>query len=310
MSWTTSDLLTSVKLRCFWDTNAPLSDAELLTLANDELQSDVFPLLLSSQGGFRLADLDHSITADQQLYKLPPRAHGGRLYDVLYVDSNGRETSLPMQEMEELGHIYTEGGVESPGSMLWFLKDDYVGLYPTPTTTRDTLRLRYYMRPGTMVTVASAAQITAVTSTTLTFASGTIPTAWTTTNTFDVISDTGTFRNIEIDKTSNTITTTSMTWTTLDSGVQVGDWVALAKESPLPQIPEALHPYLYQKVAVRALQSAGDREGWRDAIAELEKMEDRVKDLMSPRVDGETKSIVPRYAPIRNSGARWTRWTR
>ncbi len=312
MGWTTADLLSSAKLRAFEpDSNGHFTDAEWLRLAYDELVSEVFPLVLASQGDFRVTDQDDSIVANQATYRTPKRAHGGRHKDVLFVDGNGDEFSLPLVNIEELGHL---SGLNAEGyrDLSYYYKDDSIGLHPVPTNATGTLRQRHYMRPGTLVTEASAAQVTAVASTVqLSFTSGTIPAAWTTANTFDVISNTGTFRTIAKDLTVATVTTGAITFSsTLDTGIEVGDWVALAGESPIPQVPEVVHPYLAQRAAVRALAAVGDKENLQFAMAELGPMERRLDDTLAPRSDGEAKVIVPRHSPLRSSDDPWRRWTR
>ena len=305
MANTTADLLTSVQARAFWPSSgAPLTDAQILTLANEELRDYVFPFVLQARSEYRLADLDHSITSSTQLYRCPPRAHAGRLSDVLYVDTNSNETSLDRMWLEEVGNQGQLHGTVASSigrDYQWFFKGDFVGLYPTPSTTADTLRLRYYMRPGKLVTEAAAGQITAITGATLTIA--TVPATWTTANTFDLVSATGTHATLAIDLAAGTVNTGASADIDLSvaptSELAVGDWIALAGESPIPNIPEAVHSLLYHRTVIRMMEGAGDLDKWKLANAATAGYEDAARKLLSDRIDGEPDIIMPNYSALR-----------
>lgn len=85
----------------------------------------------------------------------------------------------------------------------------------------------------------------------------------------------------------------------LIAGVQVGDYVCLAGESIIPQIPPDLHNMLAEKTAARILASLGDQAGLAMANDKIKEMEYRQGTLLNDRVDGAPQKITSRHSLLR-----------
>jgi hypothetical protein len=92
---------------------------------------------------------------------------------------------------------------------------------------------------------------------------------------------------------------------TAPTDVEVGDYVCLAGESCVPQIPVELQPVLAQRVIVKVLEAIGDAAAVQTAQGKLLEAEAAAKTLLTPRVDGEPKMFRNPSSPFR-SGA-WGR---
>jgi hypothetical protein len=78
-----------------------------------------------------------------------------------------------------------------------------------------------------------------------------------------------------------------------------GDYVTLAGETIIPQIPDELHSMLAQRVACRCLEALGDREGLAAANAKLVEMETKTATLINDRVEGSPQKVVNHNSPLR-----------
>lgn len=78
-----------------------------------------------------------------------------------------------------------------------------------------------------------------------------------------------------------------------------GDYIALAGETIIPQIPDELHSMLAQRVACRCLEALGDREGLAAANAKLVEMETKTAILINDRVEGSPQKVVNHNSPLR-----------
>lgn len=85
----------------------------------------------------------------------------------------------------------------------------------------------------------------------------------------------------------------------LIAGVQVGDYVCLAGESIIPQLPPDLHNMLAEKTAARILASLGDQAGLAMANDKIKEMEYRQGTLLNDRVDGAPQKITSRHSLLR-----------
>lgn len=81
--------------------------------------------------------------------------------------------------------------------------------------------------------------------------------------------------------------------------IQIGDYVCLAGESIIPQIPPDLHNMLAEKTASRILASLGDQAGLAISNEKLKEMEYRQGSLLDNRSDGNPQKITGRRSLLR-----------
>lgn len=81
--------------------------------------------------------------------------------------------------------------------------------------------------------------------------------------------------------------------------IQTGDYVCLAGESIIPQLPPDLHNMLAEKTAARILASMGDQAGLAMANDKIKEMEYRQGSLLNDRTDGAPQKITARHSILR-----------
>lgn len=309
MPWTTADLLTAVRRRAQLPASSAdglLTDTDLLALATEEIDTLLVPLVRAAREEYWVTRTDLAITAGTAEYRIPTRAQASALRDVTLV-VDGAETSLPHIELEERGR-YTEGGSYWwDGAGVGFaLQGDKVVVLPTPTKAA-TLRLYYARRLNRLVATSAAALVSSVAGTpTITFAS--VPATWSDSDTFDAIEGTPSFDWLGADLTaSNVVTGASgtITFDSVSSELAAGDYVALAGETPVPQIPAELHPLLISATVARALEVVGDRAAFAAATQAVVRQSAQASQLLEPRVEGAARRVVNWHSPLRSRRRRW-----
>jgi len=294
---TADQIVARVLVRCGWGSSGnPVSDAEILALADDEITSALWPQLHSAQGDWHLATKDHAITSGQALYRLPASAWGP-IKDLLFVDSS-EACSVPVVNVEELGHMAASGGPVSRSPYFAYVDGDSVGLHPIPASTSGTLRIRYYRQPSTLCLVAAARRITSIVDK----------------QTYTISSPIGTFDGARVDfigigvahqiisaeQLVTSVVSTSMEMdTSVPESVEVGDWVSLSGTTPVAQIPDHMVPQLVQRVAMQCLSSHGDNDGFKRASMMAADLERRGIPTIDPRNEAEPRVIMPRGSILR-----------
>jgi plasmid stabilization system protein ParE len=291
IDFTTTGLIASVRRRGMAPTSQLLfTDQELADILSEELHADIVPLLMKEQEDFLAVDYDQAIDTSVNVYYLPPRAVGGKLKDVVLVDSVGREINFPRLSDPQSKQAPLVINASTQG---WVFEMDRVKILPNAQGLGSyTLRMKHYRRPNNLVKVATAGQITAINTGTMEVTLANAPSAWSVSTLFDVIQGTPFFRAWGEDQVITNKSGSVLTFASLPAGMAVGDWVAEQGFSPIPQIPYEVFNILAQRAVIKVLEDMGDREGMNAAIKVYEDMADKFRGLVSPRSDGTPQKLV------------------
>lgn len=287
--FTTTGLLASLKRRGMLPSTAEtLSTADFLALATEELQTYVMKVLLAVREEYAVATYDLTLTAGTSSYLMPTRAIGGKLRNVALVDSSGLTT--PLARLEPGLSSNTQGNPTG-----YSLQGDDVIFSPIPSAA-DTVRLTYFRRPSSLVATTAVGTITAINTGTKVVTCN-VPVTFTTAVTYDFVRAQPPFKILGQDLAVTAVGGATVTFTaTLPTGLAVGDYVTLAGESAVPQIPVELHPLLSQRVVYKCLEALGDDKS---VLAEQasDKMRMDLLTLLTPRVEGASRPIVNYNGP-------------
>lgn len=309
---TTEALLTRAKLYSFFPESTggpPLTDAEILQLADDELQDYVFPRVLAAGGEWRVRSYQQPLVASVSSYRVPARAHLSRLRDLLVVRSDGATISIPWIDPEALGTMYTSAQSSVMPARFYF-QDGNVTLWPATTTSPSCdLLMKYYLRPGRLVPSSDCARITSISQTTISTVlvwligfSGGSPPFFTSSGTYsvDFYKATGSFENVAIDVDAAWSATPFVTLPVAGNdltALAVGDYVSAADTCNIPQIPDGMHAWLARRVAVAILEQV-DPAAVDRAQAKADEIEGQIVSAIQPRMDGEPMPFVDPFSPL------------
>lgn len=293
MAYLTSDLITAIKRRASVPTSqTTFQNSDFLALADEEIRSKMAPLILRNLEEHWVRTYDHNITANQASYLIPTRAVAASLRDVQVVNSNNDQDRRGLDRLSP-DDLYGHLGTRSVQKSGFYLQGNSVYLYPTPTSTQNKLRLSYYCRPNTLVETSACALVSSINTATKQITVSSLPSTFTTSTALDFVKANPHFECSAIDQTPTDITGLVLTFANdLPSDLAVGDYLCLAGQSCVVQIPVELQPLLVQYVTVRVLSAQSDTEALKAALAELQKLEENANILIAPRVDGKAKRAV------------------
>ena len=313
-NYTSDALIADIKRRTFMPINQiTYTDEDILHFADEEIQVGITPLLMSVREDYFVAYKEDTINSQIRSYAMHPRAIGQKLRDVTVVfntetPTTYTEVSIPRIQLEQTKNGLING---YPG---FYLQANRIYLQQPTTFNGQKLRQYYFLRPSKLVLTIQACQITRVGPDTnlpalaanqvqVNFIPSEFGTDPTFSQTVDLNRNVPGFEIMEMDAQAdfniNTLIVTFPSLTSLPEQLEVGDWICLAGETVIPQLPVELHPVLAQRVAVKVLEGAGDSTNLQLAQGKLKEAEKSVLGLLSNRVEGEPQKIVNPWSPLR-----------
>jgi hypothetical protein len=146
------DLLSGVKNRAALPPFQQIwTDANILKAMQEEVESQVVPVLYSVQQDYFTDSVDLPLVANQQGYRLPQRAMGDVIRGAYWVDTTGIVAKPPLLRVniDEVSDFTTTAATIPKA---FFLVYDQINILPTPSSSvSGSLRLFYLRRPGILV---------------------------------------------------------------------------------------------------------------------------------------------------------------
>lgn len=268
-------------------------DAAILRLASNVLRTHVADLLIGSRAQrWTQAASDQAIASGTHLYAMPERALAAGVADVLITDGTSEWSAPEITLAQAWRYRVDHGGWDSPYAYCW--RDDEIELLPHPTAGGHSLRVLYPRGLLRLVTVASCALVASTGATSIT-TDADVPSAWSSSETLDVVrgGPNGAPRGTDLAGTS--ISGTSITVSAgVPSTVAAGDYVCLAGETCIPPVPDVAWPALVAGASLEVLRAIGDPAGVPDARERLAEAGLRAQKLLTPRSRGASRKIVAR----------------
>lgn len=273
-----------------------LTTTDLCALMNAELQLYLTALIKSVREDHLEVSEDIAVVAGTASYRINTRAVANSITIILDATAS---TASPVPLTQTFASAAWRAGLTGTPSCFELLGPSIV-LHPTPTAA-GTLRVRYLQRLSRVVAEDAVGLISATAATTVTV-SGTIPSAFVTGAVFDFVRGNPPFDNQAIDQTG-TVSGNTITFSSVPSTVAVGDYLALAGETPIPQVSPELHPLLSKRVALVVAQAMSSPSA--AALAtEVETLKAAALVLMTPRVSHGPRPL------INFNGPGWRRWSK
>lgn len=167
----TSELIDSVKKRASIPTNQKLfSEEDFIEILNEQLNTYVMPFLMDQHEEFLVNFIDIPLEADKTHYKIPERAIGTKIREVVYRNTNGNFYELSRISLEDLEEYQGISHVDSNG--VFYLEGNNIVLVNSSTSS-GSIRVYFYMQPNDLVDVDNGETISAVYNPTLKLSSKT-----------------------------------------------------------------------------------------------------------------------------------------
>lgn len=298
MAQTWTELLDDIKVRGMIPTSQnTFTEARLLSLTNATVRAKILPLIDRVQEGYFSYDVDTAVNATG-VFNIHTRAVGAKLIDACLVSGDDR---LELTR-------YFEGDLRNadapPGDYGFYVKRSQIVLVPRVPSGWTSFRQTIMLRPPTIVAQTSAAQITAINTGSGLVTCSSVPSTWTNANLFDCVQAEPHFDTLSIDLVASAVVTgtngtLTFTPSAMSSRLAVGDWIGLAGQSPVIQVPVEMFPLLAQECANVALKSQTDKTAYELGMEEVKELKAAILTLISPRVRNAGKKIVNRTGILR-----------
>jgi hypothetical protein len=268
-------------------TAAGSADADLVELCDSETLLRIVPKLLKVREDHYVTYKDITLVANQRNYPIPYRAVGGVIRMAALVNTAGDVIWVHKSQIQNQE--------DSPG--FYFIQGNEIWLNEVPANATDVLRVWFQIRPNQLVSEATSVVgvVSSVnTSTKVVTLTTTKPSTITTSTPVDVIRGVPGFDHMMVDVTLAAASGSSLTFSTLPTGLAAGDYICLAEQTPVPQMPAELHPLLAHYVTELVCEKDGNATGLSNARDRIKRVEGDVWPLLTPRVASDPTRAVSR----------------
>lgn len=288
---TTLNLLDMIKRRSFMPASSiTFTDLELLAIADEEIQTVLTPMLMSVKEDYFVDWTDFSVTENIQTIDIPHRSIGLKVKEIHFISSSGQIKNLPRRDVNHYLSTTATGEPEA-----FSIEANQIKLWPIPATTTGTIRVYLFLRPNSLIETSSSLYISSFDSGNGTIDVPAIPSGWTSSLLYDVISKDGGHPCREFDMVCSLVSGDTFTFSTaLPSYISIGDELCISETTGLVQLPPEFVPILAQSVSVQILE-ATSQPGASVQRDRLKMMLDQAQKTITGRVEGELKTIRNRW---------------
>lgn len=272
MAYDTEYLLSIIEKKAAIPLNQSTFDnSEILEMASDAILEEILPDLLRARQEFLVTYEDLTTTKGSSdnygWIRVPHRAVGQAVVSVCDPEDDN-EIAQEDYWVENNKIFFEEEG---------------------------TYRVRYHLRPSRLVETSSVATITDINRSTGVITVNARPSSFTTSQEYDFVKKKAGFDILSKDTTSSAFPTiTQMTFSSIPDELAVGDYICLADESPVPQLPVDWFQFLASYTAAAILESIGDTAAAQKIESRLARLKSNALSIISPRVQNKSKPIVVR----------------
>lgn len=305
--YATEQLIENIKRRCAVPTSQlTYTDEDFSLLANDTLQDEIVPLMMSAREEYFVDFYDFQSPADGVI-EFPKEAIGAKLRSVCYVQQGANPLlliNLPRIDLDVVAGIGFVNNVSIAG---FYVQNNSLHLYPNTCVPTNTLiRLYFYRRTLVLAEPAAYGQVVSIDSMTNSVVLNDVPNDWEVGTELNSVSSEPNFNTTNSFMTITGLSAPSLILDTVE-GIEVGDYISEFGFSAIPQVPVEAHAYLAQLTAVLCLEGLGDREGAKAAQDKAEKIKTGLMTVISQRVDGSVKKVINPNGGLR-LGSKIGRW--
>ena len=283
--WTTDDLITSVRVRGMFPdaSQGSLSPQNILMFAYEELIANIVPMVLAVREHYYETYYDQNMVNGVQVYAIPTRSVASTLSVVQYILNN---SIMPLNPIDPEEIVST---VPEIYPKAFYYQGGAICLDQVPSRTQGTIRMRYYQRPGILTQTVNCGLITGIDTTLNTVTVAQVPSTWAAGTSFDFIPGYLPYTPYGLSMVCTGVTGTVISFSSLplsplgNVAVAVGDWLAPAGYSCIPELPNEFFPLLAQATAVKLLEATGAEEHLSAAMTMLKSYADNATRLISPR---------------------------
>lgn len=303
---TTNALLKSIKRRALVpDNQNTFSEQDFIDLMNEEMMIGLVPSILQMKEEYFIFKQIVPLVANKSNYAVPQRSLANKLREICYIDnvnpSIGTEYEMAQIAIDDR-YSGLAGGSNTndfTGYRRFYMQGSDVIVHPSVgPAPYGGLAFYFYIRPNMLVKENEVAVISNIDRNTGEITVSNLPTSYGLNNKYDFVRANSPHNILAIDITANSISSGSKKITVDPSAIpldlQVGDYIPMAGQTCIPNVPTELHMVLAQRAAQRVLEALGDSEGLNNSTNKLNEMENKLSNMIENRVEGAPRKVVSR----------------
>jgi hypothetical protein len=304
MPQTTDQILKSIRRRAMLpDSDSTFSKEDLLDMISEEVKYFAVPHLLQAKEEFLIDYVDYDVN-NTGIYDIPYRAIGQRLKDVQLINTGDSVTETTRINVDDLPD-YKSTYSSDISSNVFYLLDNKI-VFPTMVTGNyTTVRVYYYLSPNKLVSENEVGIISSIDTNTGTLTLEEFPEAFSSLGEMDFVAHRNPNKILDYDITPASVNQNTKTVVfdpeDLPDSLVVGDYLSLAEETIVLQLPEEFQHIIAQRVVVQILEALGDEQNKQSAERRLKQMETSLSELVMNRVDGAIEKIKPRKSLLKQT---------
>lgn len=307
--YTTTQLIANIKRRCTVPTSQlTFTPEDFCELANDALQDEIVPLLMSTREEY-FVEFEDIPTPDTRQFPMPKNTTANKVRTVSYMQQSSPLVLINLPRID-LDVVAGYGFINYNTLAGFYLQDDNICLYPdTSVPTGTVIRVYFFRRTLNLATPGTFGRVTDIDTGAKTLTLDNTPFTWVVGDKLNSVSSLPPrFKTTNAEMTIVNISNPTVEVDTVE-GVEIGDYVSYMGYSAIPQVFIEAHAYLAQLTAAKCLESLGDSEGMQVALNRAETMKTGLLTLTSQRVDGSVKKVMAASGGLR-LGSGLGRWGR
>lgn len=297
--YTATDLIESAKVRCLVPVDeVTFKEEDLLRFANEEIQNTILPYVMRLKEEFYVLREYVPTNTTQLAYPVPYRAIGGKLRQLFFCNTpnrNGIITPLTRIQPEDVNYTtYNQGSDISK----FYIENDSV-VFPISNGSMPVgfIEMSYYLRPNKLVRANRVGIITDIDRNNgiITISNNVFPSNFVVGSQVDFLQAKPMYKNyardIEITSVNTTTKQIHVNTASIPAELVVGDHIATAGETIIPQIPTELMSMLAQAMAMRILEAQGDVNNYKVASEKFAQMAQSLIALIDSRTEGNPQKF-------------------
>jgi hypothetical protein len=297
--YTATDLIESAKVRCLVPVDEiTFKEEDLLRFANEEIQNTLLPYILKLKEEFYVVREYLQTSPTQLAYPIPYRAIGGKLRQLFFNNTPNRSgimTPLTRIQPEDMNYTSFHQGTDVSK---FYVENDSI-VFPAVEGSMQTgyVEMSYYLRPNKLVKASRVGIIADIDRTNgiITISNSIFPSNLVVGTQVDFLQAKPMYKNHKWDVNIVAVNTTTkqitLATTDIPDALVVGDLIATAGETIIPQIPTELMSFLSQSIAMRILEAQGDIDNYKAAAEKLKQMGEGLVALIDSRTEGNPQKF-------------------
>jgi hypothetical protein len=264
------------KVAALSSNQANLATSDFLSFANLVI-SNLASEILAAREEYLIYEEPESIAAGQSAVRIPYRALNGIVRHLWWEDGSGSRFMLLPKAIESIeGYLTTQTGTPTA----FYVQGNQIILLPTPNAA-GTLQMSYPFRPNQLVDASTTQSISAVSTSSVTVPN--IPSNFASGVKYDIIDHLSGNAIVYYDLVG-TVSGSTISFSNNIPNAAVGNYIALANQSPVPMLPEEAHPLLLESTVLRVEMIRGNPNRIKNSAALVQDNRKAFDQLLANRI--------------------------